>query len=73
MSGVRNMRDQIAWLLVRCIVGLVALTGRGGVLVWIDLIHRDDLMDVVEIVGTVFCFVGPVLTAILGYYFRAPN
>jgi uncharacterized membrane protein len=66
------MRDRIAWLLTRCIVGLVLLAALGGILVWMDVTDLEDVRSTFEIVGTVFCFVSPLLGAIVGYYFRAP-
>ena len=68
-----NMRDRIAWLLIRCIVGVVALAALGGVMVWVDATDVDDVRAVFQVMGTVFCFVGPFLGAIVGYYFRTPS
>lgn len=72
MGSDGKIRDRITMLLTYSIVGLLLLAAIGGILVWLDVTSLDDVEGVFGVIGTVFCFVGPIFTAILGYYFRNP-
>lgn len=68
-----HVRDSIALWLVRCIVGLIGLAALGGMLVFVGITDLPNLEGVIRVIGTVFCFAGPLLGTVLGFYFRFPS
>lgn len=72
-SNDTRVRNNIALWLVRCIIGLFALAALGGVFVFLGVTDLPNLEGVFGVVGTVFCFAGPLLGTIVGYYFRVPS
>ena len=66
----RPVRDTIAVLFIKCIIGLFVLAFAGGVAVLGGATQLKDLQGIFLVIGDLFCYIGPLAGVIFGYYFR---